>query len=733
MSVGWRHNSALRVLAALPFTLAGFGARAAQTDVVGPTHSVTFGASVTALPNGNFVVTDPDFGPNGRKLGAVYLHGPTGTLISALRGRTENDRVGSYGVTVLANGNFVVLSPAWNDGKAAAAGAVTWVNGSAGLSGVVSSKNSLVGTQAGDNVGNGGVRRLTNGNFVVSSYSWSNGATIAAGAVTWIDGNAGLTGPVSIDNSLVGTQANEALGYPFQTFMVWPLDNGDYVVADPNWNYTSGQGALGAVMLADGRLGARGTFSESNSLIGAVPGDSIGNGGVFKLSNGNYVVASPSWRNGNVQSAGAVTWVDGKTGLIARVSVDNSLVGSSFDDFVGSSFSLRPIVALANGNYVVATPWWSAGAVRHVGAVTWGDGSKGIAGAVSPSNSLVGTSELDEVGLDRVAALSNGNYVVGSSFWNNGSIELAGAVTWADGTIGISGPVSSSNSLVGTTYFERIGGQGIRALSKGNYVVTSPGWTNGTTSVGAVTWVDGNTGLSGLVTASNSLVGATAGDGIGAWNVTALANGNYVVDSPFWNNSTATRAGAVTWADGGTGLIGVVDSTNSLVGTSSNDQVGYGFATPLSNGNYIVASPGWSSGSVSSIGAITWGNGRTGISGPVSAENSLIGISAGDNVGGGYEHSSGFLAYSNSTSVVGSPQFDDGTQVDAGAVSLIRGSGGTVGPVNSNNSVIGTVAGGGEAMVFDYDPTRDTLVVGQPAANMVSLFKADLLYKNGFE
>jgi len=736
MSVGLRLKGMLP-LAALSFAfvccLAGSAVHATQMDIPGPANSVTFGATVTALPNSNFVVADPGFGPNGRKLGAVYLYGPTGTLISALRGHSDNDQVGSYGITVLANGNFVVLSPAWNNGKAASAGAATWVDGSAGLSGVVSSKNSLVGTQAGDSVGNGGVRRLTNGNFVVSSYSWSNGATIDAGAVTWIDGNAGLTGAVSIDNSLVGTEPNEELGAPFDTFKVWPLSNGNYVVADPTWRYTSGQGALGAVMLANGSVGTSGTFSERNSLIGAVPGDSVGSGGVFELSNGNYVVSSPIWRNGGVQSAGAVTWVDGKTGLIGRVSASNSLVGSSFDDFVGWNFNLRPIVALTNGNYVVATPWWSAGAVRHVGAVTWGDGSKGIAGAVSPSNSLVGTSELDQVGIGRVTALSNGNYVVSSRFWNNGSIELAGAVTWANGTTGLSGAVSASNSLVGTTVFERIGGQGIGALSNGNYVVASPGWNNGTTSVGAVTWVDGNTGLTGFVSASNSLIGTTAGDGIGAWNVIALTNGNYVVDSPFWNNSAATRAGAITWADGATGLVGVVDATNSLVGASSNDQIGYNNATPLSNGNYVVASPNWTSDSLASVGAVTWASGRAGISGPVSAGNSLVGITAGDNVGSGYEHSNGFLAYSNGTYVVGSPQFDNGAIVDAGAVSLIRGSGGTVGPLNANNSVIGTVAGGGETMVFDYDPGHDTLVVGQPAANMVSVFKADLLYKNGFE
>ena len=46
---------------------------------------------------------------------------------------------------------------------------------------------------------------------------------------------------------------------------------------------------------------------------------------------------------------------------------------------------------------------------------------------------------------DGVIALTNGNYVVISSDWNN-----QGAVTWGNGTSGITGLVSISNSLVGT-------------------------------------------------------------------------------------------------------------------------------------------------------------------------------------------------------------------------------------------------------------------------------------------
>ena len=96
-------------------------------------------------------------------------------MISTLTGSAANDQVGSGGITVLNNGNFVIASPYWANGAATGAGAATWVNGSAGLPGVVSATNSLVGTTAGDKVGFRGVTALSNGNYVVDSPDWDNG------------------------------------------------------------------------------------------------------------------------------------------------------------------------------------------------------------------------------------------------------------------------------------------------------------------------------------------------------------------------------------------------------------------------------------------------------------------------------------------------------------------------------------------------------------------------------
>ena len=86
-------------------------------DIPGPPDSGVFGSSVTVLPNGNFVVTDPYYPfytDYTEAKGAVYLYSPNGVLISRLAGDRMGNSVGSGGITVLTNGNYVVSSPFWD-------------------------------------------------------------------------------------------------------------------------------------------------------------------------------------------------------------------------------------------------------------------------------------------------------------------------------------------------------------------------------------------------------------------------------------------------------------------------------------------------------------------------------------------------------------------------------------------------------------------------------------------
>ncbi len=639
------------------------------------------GSGVTALNNGNFVVTSPNWNSNeGAVTWGSGTTGVSGSVSATDSLVNTGDQSGTgFGVTALNDGNYVVSTSNWNNGE----GAVTWGSGATGVSGAISAANSLVGSTANDGVGSGGVLALSDGNYVVSSPNWNNGAATGAGAVTWGSGTTGVSGPVSAANSLVGSTANDAVGndsnpatagWGFPNNGVTALSDGNYVVSSTNW--TNGTAAdAGAVTWGSGTAGVSGPVSAANSLVGSTANDSVGTS-VTALSDGNYVVSSPQWTDGTAAGAGAATWGSGTAGVSGPVSATNSLVGSKAGDGVGSG-----VTALTNGNYVVSSPAWTNGAAAGAGAVTWGSGMAGVSGAVSAANSLVGSTATDGVGggTPGVTALSDGNYVVSSPNWNNGAATGAGAVTWGSGTAGVSGPVSAANSLVGSKAGDGVGSS-VAALTNGNYVVSSFYWDNGAAaSAGAATWGSGTTGVSGPVSAANSLVGSKAGDGVGS-SVAALTNGNYVVVSPGWN----TGAGAVTWGSGTTGVSGPVSAANSLVGSTATDGVGDTGVAVLSDGNYVVSSPQWTNGTANGAGASTWGSGTSGVSGPVSAANSLVGSKAGDGVG------SGVTALTNGNYVVSSSRWTNGTAAGAGAVTWGSGTTGVSGPVSAANSLVGT-------------------------------------------
>ncbi len=379
--------------------------------------------------------------------------------------------------------------------------------------------------------------------------------------------------------------------------------------------------------------------------------------------------------------------------------------------------------------------------------MTWGSGATGVSGTISASNSLIGSSAGDAVGGGGVTVLPNGNYLVDSYSWANGKATNAGAVTFGNGATGVHGVVSVSNSLVGSSTNDKVGGiavnnwwpyqslstlatpatsqvvtqnvifnwfgSGIQVLKNGNFVVSSGEWNQ---EAGAVTFGNGVTGVTGVVRASNSLIGGAAHDQIGSFGVTVLANGNYVVDSPFWANGAATGAGAVTWGSGFTGIHGVVGASNSLVGSITGDYVGYNGITELQTGTYVVDSSYWGNGSV---GAVTFGNGWLGVKCLVSSANSLVGSTKDDRVGGLvpgpfvfnpavtenahstssvagrliYPLRSGIELMSDGDYLVVSGNWNNGAATNAGAVTWGSGIVGVHGVVSSANSLVGTTKG----------------------------------------
>ncbi len=627
-------------------------------------------------------------------------NGQTNALISTLTGSQENDQVGYGGVTVLTNGNYVVISVIWNNNNIAGAGAATWGNGNSGVSGVVSSANSLVGSTAYDRVD--GVVALTNGNYVVISSGWDNGNIIDAGAITWGSGSTGITGEISNSNSLVGSTLRDRVGEGG----VFALANGNYVVRSFYWD-NGGSADAGAVTWGNGSSGVRGVISIANSLVGSQAGDKVGD--VTVLANGNYVVSSSSWDNGSTANVGAVTWGNGSSGISGVISSANSLVGSQTNDRVG----FNKVTALTNSNYVVMSAYWNNGSNTSAGAVTWGNGNTGIIGTVSSGNSLVGSQINDRVGT--VMELTNGNFLVISPGWKNGNFANAGAVTWGNGTSGVSGAVSSVNSLVGSQTDDLVGD--VTVLTNGNYVIYSYNWDNGSTpNAGAATWGNGTTGIAGVISSANSLVGSTESDWVGSGITTALTNGNYVVSSGSWDNGSIANVGAATWGNGISGISGEISSANSLVGSKSNDGVGSDVIA-LTNGNYVVSSSLWDNGSVINAGAATWGNGISGISGEVSSANSLVGSTRNDYVG-----SDDVTALANGNYVINNNKWDNGALTNAGAVTLGNGVVGTSGPVTTCNSVLGNLSSTIYYLYYAYNDTYEKLIVSKPRENIVSIF-----------
>jgi hypothetical protein len=87
------------------------------------------------------------------------------------------------------------------------------------------------------------------------------------------------------------------------------------------------------------------------------------------------------------------------------------------------------------------------------------------------------------------------------------------------------------------------------------------------------------------VAATQIDIAGPAGSGAFGTSAAVLPNGNIVVTDPYYD------AGAATWGDGRTGVVGLVSAANSLVGSTAEDAVGSDGGTELSNGNYVA----WSS------------------------------------------------------------------------------------------------------------------------------------------
>jgi Repeat of unknown function (DUF5650)/Secretion system C-terminal sorting domain len=632
---------------------------------------------VTILANGDYVVRSRNC-DNGLKINAgafTLCNGTTGTTgivstANSLMGNSDYDFVGiglgsgntGNPVIELPNGNIVLFSNLWRNGAVADAGAVTFINRSAPIVGVVTAANSLVGTKAQDFVGKFGCTILSNNNFVVSSVDWDNGVIDDAGAATWVSGTTGLTGAVSASNSLVGNNIGDRVSEKAQSGPllngIYALPNGNYVVC--SFRYGSG---IGAAIYCNGNTGTSGGVASSNPFVGTFADvRSVSQGGVRVLPNGNYVLVSNDF-----SQRSAVTWFNGTTGTTIDASQNVTLLNSLRS--LGTNNLAKEVVVLPNSNYVVVSPLFQNGAIPNAGAITLCGGNGTTVGLVSSANSFVGSNAFDQIGKDGVAVLANGNFVFGSSLWDNGATTNAGAVTFCkkDFTGSYTGILSSANSLVGNVMSQQLGSNitggtstntnvysPIIPLPNGNYIVQNDRYTNGAAdAAGAVVWCNGTTGRSGNITNANALVGSTTADYIGSNGIVVLPNSNYIVSSPSWDDGAKNGAGAITFCNGDGTTTGAVNINNSVIGNFGGTGVGGGgmglflsnnlnstapqevslegytnyHIQKLGNGNYIVGGDAFQS--QLNYRGFAYGNSTTGITGYFNTCNGLTPPSQG--------------------------------------------------------------------------------------------------------
>ena len=105
--------------------------------------------------------------------------------------------------------------------------------------------------------------------------------------------------------------------------------------------------------------------------------------------------------------------------------------------------------------------------------------------------------------------------------------------------------------------------------------------------------------------------------------------------------------------------------------------------------------------------------------GPVSPANSLVGTHADDQIGGSP------LFYGKGTLLVPGPSWDNGSLVDAGAITISKTWKPPVGAVSAANSVLGLAAGDGNYghTKCTYDLVHDQVAIGYPYRNRITFFK----------
>ena len=511
-------------------------------------------------------------------------------------------------MTALSNGNYVVGSPGWQNG-AAVVGAATWSKGDGSTVGAVSTSNSLVGSINGDDVSSGGVTALSNGNYVVISPFWQSGL----GAVTWSNGNSGLTfdgvGTLNAVNSYIGPGTGPlhlVLGLPtggsfLAGFSGNNLNNLGGIVTevqlDPNAE-TFGTGATQTVSLSPGFL--TGTLNSGTAVVLQASNDitlnspvvvdnPTGNGGNLTLQAGRSILlnASITTDNGNLTLIANDTTADGvldsqrDTGnavltMAAGTSINagtgtvtiSLLNGSGKTNTANGVISLAAITAGSisiNNSGISTGSDVDLGSLTTTGQTTTGNLSIQSAGAISQTGilTIAGTTSL--VASDNITLNNNSNAFAGIvslsapasdvSLVSSGNLTLSVPRALSSLTVASGGALASSGSL--------------SVIGASSFTGTSITLTNAANRFQGLVSLS-STSTIALTDASALSVGDLTLAGAATFNAPNIAfTGNLNVGSQSLTLTSTTAAhlnGTTTLATGGT----VTDSTGLVVGSGAS-------------------------------------------------------------------------------------------------------------------------------------------------------------------
>ncbi len=572
-----------------------------------------FGTKVVKLTGGQLVVHEFQ-NPNFPNAGTIRVYDSlTGNLINTIEGNQADDRLGSEGILALPNGNFLIVSSLDDVGGVVDAGSVILAS-SAGL--VIS---TVSGDQFEDFIGSEGVTLLSNGNFVIRSRFDDVMSIVDSGSVKLVDVMTGTE---------IQTLSSDSANDNFANAGVFALPNGNFLISS-SFDDISGIDNVGSVKLVNGSTGAVISTTQGDQLE-----DNLGIRGIAVLANGNFVISSWVDDNGGVVNAGSVKLVNGATGITIA-----SIVGDDNQD----SFGTEPAFVLSNGNFVITSPTDDVGGFIDTGSVKIVNGATGailnsIVGdqdsdllglngildglsAGSTNGSFAIFSEFDDNGLVSNAGsikiidkdtnnlifntqgtvanarlgsgknfiLSNKNFVLYSSVSNNGSILNAGHVTLYNGSNG--SQIASYKGDQGNDY---LGSDGVIALSNGNIVVSSSQDGFGAVlNAGSVKLIRGTTGA--LI---KQFKGNNSDDRISIGGTKIFTNGDFGFVSDLEDVNSIDSAGTVRFVSGTTGKEYFSDS-----GQSSFDFQN-GLIVEISADEFLFSTPGYDLNSTINSGRV---------------------------------------------------------------------------------------------------------------------------------